>query len=121
MGMSVIPDNKGCTPLTCNVPPFLGGTDPSNTLCPVSHLKLSNPSVPFHSLDQVDGCVSDCTLYGGAVNCCKGKWDDANKCPANSAWFKQACPDAYSYAHSDEAIKTCGLSDITISFSCSKG
>ncbi|KAM5527309.1 hypothetical protein FOXYSP1_20181 [Fusarium oxysporum f. sp. phaseoli] len=119
-GISVVPDKKGCKTLTCDVPPFLGGHDPSDTLCPATNLKLSNPELPFKSLDQVDGCLSDCSLYGTDEYCCQNAWNDPNKCPASSAWFKEACPDAYSYPYDDTAVNTCELSDITIVFSCKK-
>ncbi|XP_065158962.1 uncharacterized protein [Atheta coriaria] len=52
-------------------------------------------------------CFSSCAKYNTDEYCCRGNWGlpttcDPNTWAVNSATvFKQACPDAYSYAYDD--------------------
>ncbi|XP_039276618.1 protein P21 [Nilaparvata lugens] len=48
------------------------------------------------------GCDSACTKFGGDLYCCRGQYTD--NCPPTkySRFFKQQCPDAYSYAKDDQ-------------------
>ena len=121
IGMSIVPTNTNCPQLVCNVPPFLGGLDPSSTLCPASNLILAEPGKSLESLDQVYGCLSDCALHETDRYCCRGPYGSEKSCKSSNPWFKEACPDAYSYAYDDPAaVRVCGLSDVTIAFDCKK-
>lgn len=52
-------------------------------------------------------CKSACTAFGGDLYCCTGSHGSAETCNRGMmpvdypAYFKNACPDAYSYAFDD--------------------
>jgi hypothetical protein len=57
------------------------------------------------------GCASACGKFGGDTYCCRGQFTD--NCPPTyySKFFKNKCPDAYSYAKDDQ----------TSTFTCPSG
>uniref|UniRef100_A0A0E0JCR5 Thaumatin-like protein n=1 Tax=Oryza nivara TaxID=4536 RepID=A0A0E0JCR5_ORYNI len=54
-------------------------------------------------LKVAGGCDSACGKFGGDVYCCRGKYE--HECPPTkySKFFKDKCPDAYSYAKDDRS------------------
>eukprot|EP01112_Ceratiomyxa_fruticulosa_P005619 TRINITY_DN1634_c0_g1_i3.p1 TRINITY_DN1634_c0_g1~~TRINITY_DN1634_c0_g1_i3.p1 ORF type:complete len:151 (-),score=10.98 TRINITY_DN1634_c0_g1_i3:173-625(-) len=67
-----------------------------NLLCP-SELQIKN------ARGQVVGCDSACTKFNLPQYCCSQDYSTPNVCKATSysLVFKNACPDAYSYAFDD--------------------
>ncbi|XP_044729964.1 pathogenesis-related protein 5-like [Chrysoperla carnea] len=57
---------------------------------------------------HVVGCMSACTKYGTDQYCCEGAYYGDGNCRPNewpvnyAAFFKERCPDAYSYAQDDQ-------------------
>jgi len=51
------------------------------------------------------GCKSACTVFGNPEYCCTGSFNSPQTCKPTtySMFFKQKCPQAYSYAHDDES------------------
>lgn len=49
------------------------------------------------------GCKSACTVFNTPQYCCTGSFNTPETCPPTnySMYFKQKCPDAYSYAYDD--------------------
>ncbi|KAL7940394.1 PR5-like protein [Trichoderma barbatum] len=106
MSIDVIPDDSLCKSISCQAPPYLGLGKSGEVVCPAS-------------LENVYGCVSDCSLYGLDKDCCRGAFNSADICQPSSTWFKQVCPDAYSYPYDDKtSTNYCQPSNITIIFSC---
>ncbi|EAZ04105.1 hypothetical protein OsI_26249 [Oryza sativa Indica Group] len=54
-------------------------------------------------LKVAGGCDSACGKFGGDAYCCRGKYE--HECPPTkySKFFKDKCPDAYSYAKDDRS------------------
>lgn len=73
-----------------------------NQICP-EELKKRN------SAGQVVACRSACQKFGTDQYCCHGAHDRPETCKSTDwpfnypAVFKQACPDAYSYAYDDHS------------------
>lgn len=68
---------------------------------------------------SVVGCKSACLAFGNPEYCCTGSHNTPATCPPTgySRIFKQACPDAYSYAYDDlTSTFTCTGADYTILF-----
>ncbi|KAM0937980.1 putative Thaumatin family [Dioscorea sansibarensis] len=68
----------------------------------------------------VVACRSACDAFGGAEYCCTGTYASPSTCAPTrySLMFKDACPNAYSYAY-DDATSTCTCatgSDYVITF-----
>eukprot|EP00252_Welwitschia_mirabilis_P016672 TRINITY_DN3690_c0_g1_i1.p1 TRINITY_DN3690_c0_g1~~TRINITY_DN3690_c0_g1_i1.p1 ORF type:complete len:237 (+),score=9.49 TRINITY_DN3690_c0_g1_i1:49-759(+) len=85
--------SKNCTSISCSAD--------LNKNCP-SELKVDG------------GCKSACNAFPKRDDyCCRGKYGSAQTCSSNkySKYFKNACPDAYSYAYDDK----------TSTFSCPSG
>lgn len=78
--LSATPSNSKCKKIGC--------TSNINAICP-SQLKVT------------DGCKSACAAFNTPQYCCTGAY--LNNCsPTNySKFFKQQCPQAYSYAKDD--------------------
>jgi hypothetical protein len=60
-----------------------------------------------HSGSATVACLSACAKFNTDEYCCRGAHDKPQTCKSNTwpknypAIFKQACPDAYSYAYDD--------------------
>ncbi|KAE9447626.1 hypothetical protein C3L33_20466, partial [Rhododendron williamsianum] len=68
-------------------------------------------------------CKSACTAFNTPEYSCTGDHTTPATCPPTqySKLFKQACPDAYSYAYDDETSTfTCSVTDYLITF-CPSG
>ncbi|KAL3513591.1 hypothetical protein ACH5RR_026308 [Cinchona calisaya] len=68
------------------------------------------------------GCRSACDVFNTDEYCCRGVYGNPVTCQPTyySKIFKQACPEAYSYAYDDPtSIFTCSGTDYVVSF-CSK-
>jgi hypothetical protein len=65
-------------------------------ICPAD-LQVKN------SAGQVVDCLSSCTRYQTDATCCRGANNTPATCPPppGAQVFKQACPEAYSYAYDD--------------------
>ncbi len=68
-------------------------------------------------------CLSACEKYNTDAYCCRGAYNQPQACiPSNwpknySLFFKQACPQAYSYAYDDKTSTFfCKNTDYTIQF-----
>ncbi|KAL1331970.1 hypothetical protein AAHE18_02G201000 [Arachis hypogaea] len=84
-----------------------------NRACP-SELQVKG------SNGNVVGCKSACVAFGKPEYCCTGSHNTEKTCPPTnySKFFKQQCPDAYSYAYDDlRSTFTCsGKPNYTITF-----
>lgn len=81
-----------------------------------------NPNCPTELQKKADGkvvgCMSACEKFNTDQYCCRGKYGSSDTCkpdqwPTNyAAYFKKACPHAYSYAFDDKtstyACTNCG-------------
>ncbi|KAE9458552.1 hypothetical protein C3L33_09539, partial [Rhododendron williamsianum] len=67
-----------------------------NTNCP--------PELELTSAGSTIACKSACAAFNTPEYCCTGNYSTPATCPPTeySKLFKQACPDAYSYAYDDE-------------------
>lgn len=120
--MDVIPDNMLCRNISCHAPPYLGLNKSGKAICPANnmvHLNVSDNSSAPLGLDNVYGCVSDCSLYRLDEDCCVGAFNSPKSCQPSSTWFKQVCPEAYSYPYDDKtSTYQCQSSNMTIIFGC---
>ncbi|CAK9138465.1 unnamed protein product [Ilex paraguariensis] len=72
---------------------------------------------------KVVGCRSACDVFNTDQYCCRGAYGNSAECqPTNySKKFKEACPNAYSYAYDDRSsIYTCLATDYVITFCSSR-
>ncbi|KAJ8764357.1 hypothetical protein K2173_006097 [Erythroxylum novogranatense] len=84
-----------------------------NNACP-SELKMANTG----DGDDV-ACKSACEAFGEPQYCCSGAYSTPDTCKPStySAFFKNACPRAYSYAYDDgTSTFTCIGADYIITF-----
>ncbi|KAE9458546.1 hypothetical protein C3L33_09540, partial [Rhododendron williamsianum] len=82
-----------------------------NTNCP--------PELQVTSDGSTVACKSACAAFNKPEYCCTGDYSTPATCPPTdySKLFKQACPDAYSYAYDDETSTfTCSGADYLITF-----
>lgn len=61
------------------------------------------------SNDEVIACKSACLAFNQPRDCCTGEFNDPNKCKPTefSKFFKDRCPNAYSYAYDDSSVFSC--------------
>ncbi|RWR98529.1 thaumatin-like protein, partial [Dinothrombium tinctorium] len=56
---------------------------------------------------RVASCLSACTKFNNDQFCCRGAFNNPQTCPVKRdrlvRYFKDRCPDMYSYAYDDEA------------------
>ncbi|KAF3322167.1 thaumatin-like protein 1b [Carex littledalei] len=103
--VSIVPQGvPGCNPVSCPVN--------INSKCPQElWLQASDGSVV--------GCKSACLAFNTDAYCCRGTYGISGSCkPSTYAlYFKQACPQAYSYAYDDASSTfTCIGADYLITF-----
>ena len=82
-----------------------------NGVCP-AQLKVTVDAVAV-------ACKSACEAFGTPEYCCSGAFGTPDKCKPSeySAFFKKACPTAYSYAYDDgTSTFTCSGADYIITF-----
>ncbi|XP_018579527.1 pathogenesis-related protein 5-like [Anoplophora glabripennis] len=86
-----------------------------NDACP-GPLKLNTPN-------GVIGCKSACLAFNTDQYCCRGAHNRPETCRASDwptnypAYFKNACPDAYSYAYDDhKSTFTCKANKYRVTF-----
>ncbi|KAF6167724.1 hypothetical protein GIB67_017219 [Kingdonia uniflora] len=83
-----------------------------NLVCP-SELSIKNGG-------ETIACKSACLAFNSPQYCCTGANNQPSTCPPTdySRVFKNACPQAYSYAYDDQSSTfTCGTgADYTITF-----
>lgn len=76
----------------------------------------------YNSAGQVVGCQSACLKFNTDQYCCRGSYGPTNcqssNWPVNyPAFFKQQCPDAYSYAYDDhKSTWTCRNTNYVVQF-----
>ncbi|CAG9769734.1 unnamed protein product [Ceutorhynchus assimilis] len=87
-----------------------------NDICP-AELQVKNDD------GTVIACNSACNAFHTDEYCCTGSHSTADTCKSSDwptnypATFKQACPDAYSYAYDDnKSLFTCKASEYIINF-----
>lgn len=69
--------------------------------------------------NTVIGCKSSCIAHNSDADCCRGAHSTPQTCPApaGAQYFKQRCPDAYSYAYDDQTSTfTCKASRYNVIF-----
>lgn len=97
----VVPSRQNCTSSRCEVD--------LNESCP-SELRVTTSTE-----GKTVGCMSACQVTGLSMFCCNG----TAKCKASlySQFFKNACPQAYSYALDDVSSSfTCASTDYQVTF-----
>lgn len=65
------------------------------------------------------GCRNACLAFNTDEFCCRGEYGQLDKCkPSNySMFFKQMCPQAYSYAYDDKSSTfTCPGANYRVTF-----
>ncbi|RWW18620.1 hypothetical protein BHE74_00014525 [Ensete ventricosum] len=83
-----------------------------NARCP-TELRMAAPD------GSVVGCKSACLAFGTDEYCCRGKFGSPDTCKPTgySKMFKDACPQAYSYAYDDKSSTfTCVGANYDITF-----
>ncbi|KAF9598969.1 hypothetical protein IFM89_033314 [Coptis chinensis] len=88
--LSVTPQGgSGCKPVSCEAD--------VNSLCP-TELSVKGPD------GNNIACKSACLVFNQPQYCCTGQFGSPTTCPPTnySKIFKDACPQAYSYAYDDK-------------------
>ncbi|KAJ1255662.1 hypothetical protein BS78_K175500 [Paspalum vaginatum] len=88
--LQIRPYGAGCAAVTC-------GAD-INAACP--------PELAARAADGTTvGCKSACVAFNTDEFCCRGDHGTPDRCKPNrySEFFKQRCPQAYSYAYDDRS------------------
>ena len=69
-----------------------------NSICPAEQMRVIGTN------GTVVACKSACLAFNTDRYCCRGDYGTPDKCPpfSYSEAFKEACPDAYSYAYDDQ-------------------
>lgn len=105
-----------------------GGSGMCGTAGCASDLNLNCPTALQVVMSDVEGdgggsvvvgCKSACDAFGAAEYCCQGAYANPSTCKPSvySQLFKNACPNAYSYAYDDPTSTfTCTGADYTILF-----
>ncbi|GLJ49849.1 hypothetical protein SUGI_1059330 [Cryptomeria japonica] len=98
----------------------VGGTGGCKTAGCVTDLRTSCPSeLSVKNDGQVTACKSACLAFGTPEYCCTGEHSNPQTCSPSkySKEFKQACPNAYTYAFDDpSSLYTCSAANYTITF-----
>lgn len=103
-----------------NVPvsfqPTNGGAGCSRGRGPSCAVDITAECLP--ELRVPGGCTSACLKFGGDIYCCKGQYEVVCPPTSYSQFFKEKCPDVYSYAKDDQSSTfTCpGGTDYRIEF-----
>lgn len=73
--------------------------------------------------DGVIGCKSACTVFNTDQYCCRNDYANKDKCnpdnwPTNyAAYFKQKCPNAWTYGYDDDGtVASCTADAYRITF-----
>ncbi|XP_010243261.1 PREDICTED: thaumatin-like protein 1 [Nelumbo nucifera] len=97
-----------------------GGSDCSAVSCPANINSVCPSELSFTAPDgQVIGCRSACDKFKDPKYCCTGSYGSPSTCPPTnySMFFKNQCPQAYSYAYDDKTSTfTCTGSNYLITF-----
>jgi len=106
----VVPSRQNCTSTGC--------VADLNESCP-SELKFTNSTE-----GKTAGCMSACQVTRLSMFCCTGENNTPDTCKASlySQFFKNACPQAYSYAYDDDSNTTfrCASTDYQVTFCSGK-
>lgn len=103
----VFPGMPQCRSRSCLKQPSLGCQD-HKIQCPPQNLWYLNGESPSQlskvDASQIVGCKSNCSVLNTDEACCKGNYSQPSVCNTDSnPALAQACPEAYSYAYSDQA------------------
>ncbi|CAN0875034.1 Thaumatin-like protein 1a [Linum grandiflorum] len=87
--MTISPQGGNCRSTSCRAD--------INGACP-AQLQTKGPD------GRVVGCKSACAALNQPQYCCTGQFDKPETCPPTdlSRFFKDRCPEAYSYAYDDQ-------------------
>lgn len=100
--------SSGGSPFACGAP-----------AC-TSNLLSSCPANLQHNANgQEVACYNACFALGGDVYCCSGNYSSRETCVPNqySEFFKQGCPDAYSYPDDDAtSVYACQATTYQVTF-----
>ncbi|URE28639.1 Thaumatin family, partial [Musa troglodytarum] len=83
-----------------------GGSNCNSTSCPVNVNAQCPQELQVTAPDGgVVGCKSACLAFNTDEYCCRGQYDKPDTCKPSdySKIFKNACPQAYSYAYDDRS------------------
>jgi len=103
-----------CYLRSCNAPGWIGVNQKDHTImCPAPntwfrHSKQITSSC-IADLHQIAGCKSDCAVYNTPSACCHDNYSSPLVCQPTNFIFKEACPEAYSYAFDDSSVVNCAL------------
>ncbi|RWW18628.1 hypothetical protein GW17_00017373 [Ensete ventricosum] len=102
------------------VVPSGGGANCNSTSCPVNVNALCPQELRIVAPDGgVVGCKSACLAFNTDEFCCRGQYGSPDTCKPSSysQIFKNACPQAYSYAYDDRTSTfTCVGANYDITF-----
>ncbi|WOL07069.1 hypothetical protein Cni_G15805 [Canna indica] len=102
------------------VPQGGSGTNCNTTACPVDINKLCPAELQKTAAGgAVVGCKSACLAFNTDEYCCRGAYGSPTTCKASqfAKVFKDACPQAYSYAYDDSTSTfTCTGANYSITF-----
>ncbi|URE28638.1 Thaumatin family [Musa troglodytarum] len=97
-----------------------GGSNCNSTSCPVNVNAQCPQELQVTAPDGgVVGCKSACLAFNTDEYCCRGQYDKPDTCKPSdySKIFKNACPQAYSYAYDDRSSTfTCVGANYDITF-----
>ncbi|KAG5234615.1 G-type lectin S-receptor serine/threonine-protein kinase [Salix suchowensis] len=95
------------------------GQNCSSTGCIGDVIESCPPELEFTIAGKRVGCVSACLAFNMPIYCCLGNYSSPNTCKPTeySIFFKNLCPQSYSYAYDDtNATYTCPSTDYQIIF-----
>nr|AAW56442.1 PR-5-like protein [Diaprepes abbreviatus] len=114
--------------IEASIEPVNGQSDGSDTSCKKGECGNNvndqcPPELQQKNGDQVVACKSACLAFNTDEYCCKGAHDTRETCQRSdwptdyAAPFKNACPNAYSYAYDDPgSLMTCKANEYIINF-----
>ncbi|KAL0702713.1 hypothetical protein Bca4012_058835 [Brassica carinata] len=110
--MTIVPSGGASGVGKCNA---TGCAADLNSVCP-AQLRVT---VDAAAGGVAVACKSACEAFGTPEYCCSGVFGTPDTCKPSdySAFFKKACPTAYSYAYDDgTSTFTCSGADYVITF-----
>ncbi|KAJ4950580.1 hypothetical protein NE237_027412 [Protea cynaroides] len=106
--------------LSISVTPDGGNSNCQSTSCPANVNSVCPPELSVKgSSGETIACKSACEVFSDPKYCCTGPYGSPSACQPTtySMIFKNACPQAYSYAYDDKTSTfTCSGANYLITF-----
>ncbi len=109
-----VPGKRDCSSRECLAPADLGRRADGSVRCPPRNRWAMPPGKPLPTIGIADNnrrpimaCLSDCTVNRDERSCCTGKFNSPTECPPTSLFFREVCPEAFSFAYHDSENRQC--------------